>query len=342
MSLRILSAANVEHLINKLSLNELISETGKVFHLLSHEALSISNPLRSTVGLDAGGRLLTMAASVKQLGTSVKLVGIVPESRQPGLAATTVFLDGSSGVPRCILNARHLTALRTAAGSLLATRLLLLGARPPVTLALFGSGLQAQYHAELFLASFQSIRNCYILCRDRSSRSAQTLSARLNSRADPERQVVTTLVSEQDEDRISRILEADILCFATPSTVPLVDSSWVQPGAHVVLVGSYTPAMREVPAELIKRASKIVVDSREHALAEAGELSSTAADDLMELGKLVSAEGDGIAEEVAIAQKGNITIFKSVGLAIQDVMIASLLTRQAEALSVGTVIEEFD
>lgn len=356
MSLRILSAANVEHLVANLALNELLSHTAKLFHQLSHESEPfISNPIRSTATM-SNHTLLMMPAHVNNLGTSVKLIAVpssTVEERRPGLAATTVYFDSSSGVPKCILNARHLTALRTAAGSLLATRLLV--SSPPKRLVLFGAGLQIQYHAELILSEYSTIETCYILNRSTNLR-ATALYTRL-SRNHPTKSIRLMTRDEEGVDRIIRT--CDILCFATPSRVPLVESSWVKAGAHIILVGSYTRDMHEIPTELVKRASKIVVDSREHAMHEAGELIAADCSDLVELGELVNSEGVPITGTIGNAQIGNtITLFKSVGLAVQasisvlhnsdfliwwqDVMIAHLLTLRAETSSIGTVIDNFD
>jgi len=435
MSLRILSAANVEQLIARqmIPLSELVAETGRVFHRLSHDPLSISNPDRSSVSMHAHGTLLSMPAYVSGIGASVKLVAVpkYPNESQTispldgnygnqqtarrvrisssGLAATTIVLDPSSGVPKCIINARQLTALRTAAGSLLATQLLLTTSSAPKTLVLFGAGLQIEYHAEFILSAFPSIHSCYLLTRSAPTAAttnpnsvprASRVCARLREAHPAKRISIVSRVNEdgdEEEDDGTSVAKpdlsnrhkplfprswreacsvADILVFATPSTTPLVRSSWIRAGAHLVLVGSYTPDMHEVPTSLINRASRVVVDSRDHSMREAGELIAAELNpqsDLVELGELVDPSGNPVLGPIHSARTGEITIFKSVGLAIQvslwnffqkkvvfffifflsvlpttiffiwqDVMIGQMLLERAEALAIGTVIQDFD
>lgn len=283
------------------------------------------------------------------------------------------MFDEQTGIARAVVNARHLTALRTAAGSLLASQLLLSrpepelelmpGARasnvtsPPRHVLFWGAGLQIEYHAKLILEGFPSIESCYILNRTPNARATElveTLSRAYPSKhfqlvITPNEKTNTTTTRDTTGDthtitnsgtdesenckstgtsatwfpRSSLIKAADILCFATSATTPLISTtlaSYIKPGAHLILIGSYTPNMHEVCTEVIKRASKIVVDSREHAMREAGELIDAGLDgssDLLELGELIDEDGRPRSELVQTAQKGDITIFKSVGLAVQ-------------------------
>lgn len=429
MSLRILSAKDVEALIAMISLDELVGQTARLFYSSStcSESQLIQCPPRTTVEMP-GWTLLTMPAYVAGQGMSVKLVGVPQanngpyrdlfeassrsnetklknpalvddgdhsKSQKAGLPATTIVVEEKSGNVKSIINARHLTALRTAAGSLLATELLLLGASSsshtaapheadggertgPKTLVLFGAGLQIQYHAELLLARFPTIQCCHIINRRKNERGSQLWSRLMDRYGQTKKITLSGLYGDDGADETrpreegkglqesasdharshssirlvdataaarSKTLEGDIVCFATSASEPLATADWIKEGAHLILVGSYTRTMHEVSTDLIKRASKIVVDSREHCMLEAGELIDAELDgerDLVELGELVDSSGKPLAARIAAATQGSITCFKSVGLAMQDVMIATLVTTHAEAHSVGTLIPDFD
>jgi ornithine cyclodeaminase/alanine dehydrogenase-like protein (mu-crystallin family) len=152
--------------------------------------------------------------------------------------------------------------------------------------------------------------------------------------------------------RRAEIAAADIILCATSARAPLMgdEEQYVKPGAHVVLVGSYTHEMHEVSGALLARAGKrVVVDSREAGLAEAGELIAAGASggDLVEVGELVRLKEDGAweADEARCADvraKGDVTVWKSVGVAVQDVAIAARVVARAEEMGLGTRIPGYD
>ena len=149
---------------------------------------------------------------------------------------------------------------------------------------------------------------------------------------------------------------ADIICCVTPSTAPLFPSEWVRPDTHVILVGSYTPAMEEVDTALIKRARVVLVDSRSACAEEAGELIAAGVPQarMVEVGELLrSTEVPGEKSwgwepdkqrvaEVLAAGTGDVTIFKSVGIGAQDVAIAVATVERAMEMGIGTVVPGFD
>jgi len=120
-------------------------------------------------------------------------------------------------------------------------------------------------------------------------------------------------------DLQNAVSSADIICTATPSTRPLFKAHWVKAGTHLNLIGSYTIHMAEVEDDLIRRAGKILVDSREACQREAGELVSAgiALRDMVEVGQVLEMNGDSIQNEIAnMKSAGDVTIFKSVGLGV--------------------------
>jgi len=145
------------------------------------------------------------------------------------------------------------------------------------------------------------------------------------------------------------LLEADIICTATSSHSPLFSASYIRKGTHINLIGSYTPNMLEVDTDVIRRAGKIAVDSRAACLIEAGELLRARLDEtqLVELGELASIDGNGkvIKDEAKCASAragGDITIFKSVGVGLQDIAITDLVVSRAKQMGVGINIASYD
>ena len=233
-------------------------------------------------------------------------------------------------------------------GSVLATRLL--SSKVPKTLVAFGAGKQIKAHIDLLLRAFLSFESCTIV-----NRTGPADNARLRALASFLRQshpsVAFSAIMLDDRDRVKvAVGKADVICTATSSEKPLFPSEWVSPGTHLNLVGSFTPHMHEVDTELINRTWKVVVDSRDACAVEAGELiaAGKAMDPkahLIELGELVKGAEDGKFVPVELPDElrksGGVTIFKSVGVGLQDVAIASLVLSRAERKGYGTRIENY-
>ncbi|KAI6106082.1 hypothetical protein EDD16DRAFT_1632108 [Pisolithus croceorrhizus] len=245
-------------------------------------------------------------------------------------------MDEETGCVKAIVNASALTALRTAAGSVLATRSLL--SKPPTSLVAFGAGKQIEAHVDLHIRAFPSIKRFVIINRSRNMRLENLLSELRRSHPHV---TIEGLASDDTTNVRSAVSHASIICTATSSTHPLFPSEWVAPGTHLNLVGSFKPGMVEVDCDLIKRAGTIVVDSAEACAVEAGELiaSGLRAEDMIEIGRLVG-DRQGELGEIQMT-KGDVTVFKSVGIGLQDVAIARYVVSKAESLAVGTVVENF-
>lgn len=221
----------------------------------------------------------------------------------------------------------------------------------------FGAGKQIEAHVNLHLGAYPSIRTCTIVNRSRNTR-AEVLLANLQTRFPDV--VFTLLVSAQRTEVQEAMWDAQIVVCATSSREALFPSSWVRAGTHVILIGSYTPAMREVDDELVLRAvgsggeggvqkQNLLVDSREACAAEAGELISAGVggDQVVEIGEFVLSRlrvvgsGDG-APPGEPADRSQITMFKSVGVGLQDVAIACAVVKKAEELGIGLVVNGYD
>ncbi|KAH9165874.1 hypothetical protein EDB89DRAFT_2007259 [Lactarius sanguifluus] len=307
-------------------------------------------------------RVLFMPARIADIGTTIKVVSVPLLSGDTrGIPASTLVLDEKSGATKALVNARALTALRTAAGSVLATLIL----HPPATakfrhLVAFGAGLQISSHIRQFLDTYPTIARITVINRTHNAR----LTALLGDlqRDYPSTSFVALSSSSADEQHRESAIEAavrqaDCICCATSSTSPLFPSEWVRPGTHVVLVGSYKPEMAEVDTALIRRARAVVVDSRAACAVEAGELIAAGVPQaaMVEVGELLRRAPAGVEEEswawepdaprvaeLLSAGTGDVTIFKTVGLGAQDVAIAVATVDRAMEMGIGTMVSDFE
>ncbi len=324
MRLRVLSRHQIAAAID---IHAAIDAMRSAFAQLSDGRATV--PVRMSLATPDGTTLL-MPAWLPDPGTlGVKLVSVFPGNRERGVRsvnAATLLFDPRSGEPRALLEAGWLTALRTGAAGALAADLL---ARPDAsTVALFGAGVQAR--AQLTgLRAVRPIRQVRIVSR--SAALARRLAEELRREADAP-SVATPA------DAADAVRGADLIVAATDSATPVFRGATVDAGTHVNGIGSYDPAMREVDRELIRRA-RIVVDSREAALREAGELV-----DAIEAGALDASAVDEIGEIVAGARPGRrsadqITFFKAVGNAAQDAAVAARVLEAAEARDLGVLVD---
>jgi alanine dehydrogenase len=262
---------------------------------------------------------------------TVKVVSLFDGNRLRGLAriqAAVLVMDTDTGRPIALLEGATLTAIRTAAASGAATDLL---ARPESrTVALFGAGVQARYHARAICA-VRSIEEIRIY-----SRTPAAVEAMIRElQEDPE--IPARLVAASSPAAALR--NADLVCCTTTASEPVFADSELAPGAHVNAVGSFKPAVREVPPETVIRAA-VFVDSRAAGWEEAGDLIQPLQAGLIsrdhvlaELGELVAGAHPGRtgAEQV--------TLFKSVGIAVQDAVAARETVACARRLGLGTEVE---
>jgi alanine dehydrogenase len=286
--------------------------------------------------LDQGATTLVMPAYLRtgrELG--LKVVGVFPDNTARGLPtvpATVLLLDAATGLPLALMDGTYLTALRTGAASGLATDLL---ARPEARVAaLFGAGGQAPYQLEA-VCRVRRIERVWLV--NRTLIHAEQLAEQVAGWGEWRPSEVR--VADPARESQAAVADADVILTATSSSEPLFAGDWVRPGTHVNAIGAFTPAMCELDAALLRRAL-VVVDQRTAALAEAGDLlramreGALGADAIhAELGELVLGTRPGRTDPEQI------TVFKSVGLAVQDVAVASYAYRQAIRLGLGTAIE---
>ncbi len=322
----ILSAADVRALV---PMEEAIRLMGVAFAELS--AGRAQSPLRTPLHNEQlGGVTLFMPAAVPALGgLGMKIVSVFPTNRErdlPTIMAIVGVIVAETGKPLAILDGTFLTALRTGAVSGKATELL--AREDSRTLLCIGAGAQAFTQVWAVVTARPGIERILISSRTRAR--AEGLVERLRAEL-PDIGARATVA----DDLRAATREADIVCTATNATEPLFDDADLRPGAHINAVGAYTPAMQEVPPATVARAY-VVVDEVKAALAEAGDLVKPLEAGLIdhahletELGQIASGDRPGRTSPEQI------TVFKSVGNAVQDIAVARFAVERAEATGRG-------
>ncbi len=255
---------------------------------------------------------------------TIKIVTVYNDNRAsydlPTIHGVLLLHDARTGKPLALMDAEHLTAMRTGAVSGVATRWL---ARPDASVAtLFGAGIQAATQL-LAMAAVRPLRAVQVVALGDISAFCAQMTAQLGIPVTP---VANTRAAVE---------AADLICTATNSPTPLFDGAWLRPGTHINAIGAYTKTTRELDTEAIRR-SRVLVDRRQAAQVEAGDLVIP-----MQEGVIGP---DHVAGELAELVTGGITgrrtpqeitLFKSVGLALQDAVTAALVYRRAVAQGIG-------
>lgn len=319
MTVRLLRAADLALVC---PMADAISAVANGFAALSSGQATV--PVRLSVPLRHDGMALTMPAALAGSSSySVKVVTVAPGNAlagRPLIMATVLLGDAVTGELLAILDGTALTALRTgAAGGVAARELSRVGSSRA---ALFGAGAQARAQL-LALAAVRPIREVRVVTRDPSHAAA------LRAWAAQERALSGVAIRPcAPKDAVA---DADIVVTATTSRTPVFQGAWLAAGVHVTAVGSFTPEMRELDDDTL-RGARLVVDQRAGALAEAGELRGRRPEDVIELGEILSGRALG---RTADAQR---TVFKSVGNAIQDLVVAARAFERARELGIGEEI----
>jgi alanine dehydrogenase len=259
-------------------------------------------------------------------GSDGKYFGAKVYSSHPRHGAHFLFLlyRAADAEPLALVEANHLGQIRTGAASGLATRLL--ASENASSVAIIGSGFQAATQLEAMLA-VRKIADVRVWSRDRGKRAGFAAEASVRFGM-PIRPVET---AEQ------AVRDAAIVVTATNAREPVLESEWVRAGAHINAMGSNQAARRELPAELVRRADWIVVDSKEQARMESGDLLMALDDQDWASRRLVELQ-DVVSGQVLV-RPGEITLFKSNGLAVEDVIAAAFVYERALAAGRGRQVE---
>jgi len=277
-------------------------------------AVGVQVPVRHAHRLSDADTLLLMPAwSETALG--VKLVTVMPGNSAHGVEtvqAIYVLLDRATGEPRALLDGDALTLRRTAATSALAARYL--AREDAQNLLLIGAGRLGPHLACAHYALRPGLRRVFVWARDpaRAQSAAQWLRDQ-------------SLPAQAALDLECAVREAQIVTCATTSTAPIVRGAWLAPGTHLDLVGGFTPAMREIDDAAAARA-RIFVDTYTGALAEAGDLLSPMASGAISRASIVAELAELVrGEKTGRTRAEEITLFKSVGTALEDLAAAELV-----------------
>ncbi len=291
------------------------------------------SPLRTVLPLHEGAAdALYMPAYVPALGAlGVKMVSVFsgnPARGLPLIHALVCLTDPETGEPLAILDGTYLTALRTGAASGAATDLL--ARAESRVLVAFGAGAQGVT---------QVAAVCAVRPIERVVVVDPNPDARERFRAAVEADWNDLLDRLEFSDDPRAVGEADVVCAATTSRTPVFDDGDLRPGTHINAVGAYTPEMQEIPPATVRR-STVVVDAVDAALAEAGDLIKPLRDGIIdrehlqrEIGMVAAGLASGRSTE------DEITFFKSVGNAVQDVVVARRAVDRARDQGIGMTIE---
>ncbi|MGB9812895.1 MAG: ornithine cyclodeaminase family protein [Thermovenabulum sp.] len=323
---------SAEEMKKVLSMKEAIEAVKEAYKTLS-EGKSIV-PLRTNISVEKEkGQILFMPAYVGGVNfAGVKIVSVYPENIKKGLPsvpATMVLVDGETGIVNAIMDGTYLTRLRTGAASGVATEIL--SNKYAKKAIIFGTGGQAETQLWALL-SVRDLEEVYVYDIDfnRAKDFAQKMSQNFKNYG-----AKITAVENSDEV----LPEVDIITTVTTSKKPVFNGNLIKKGVHINGIGAYTPEMQEIPEEAVLKADKIFVDSKEACLAEAGDLiiplkKGTIGEEKItgEIGKVLTGELPGRTSE------NEITLFKSVGLAVQDVVTAAKIYEKALELGLGSKI----
>jgi len=329
MKLKILTREEVAKAVN---MAEAIETVKKAFIQLSSGKAEM--PLRTQVPVEKrkGVTLFMPAYLADSDAMGAKIVSVFPNNQKrkiPTVHALVIVVDAKTGRPTAVMDGTYLTALRTGAASGVATDILC--REDACVAAIFGAGTQSRTQLEA-ICTVRSIEKVWVY--DVVPRAASAYVEEMKKHGNPIPQDI--FVAESPKQAVS---EADIICAATTSSRSVFNDSDLKPGVHINGVGSYTPEMQEIPAATVVR-SKVIVDSRQAALAEAGDLIIPIEGGLIsnshihgEIGELAAGKISGRESEEET------TFFKSVGLAVQDVSVAELVLRRANEMGLGLDVD---
>ena len=269
--------------------------------LMDFSAGKVAQPVRQVIPVDPPGGFYGMMPALTPEGLGQKIVTFYPpnaETNLPTHMATILLNDPQTGAPLAVMDGRLITEMRTAAVSAAATKLL---AQPNAKiLAILGSGVQARSHAEALrlVRQFEEIR-VWSPNKSHAEQFAKEIGAKT--------------MSAQDAVR-----DADVVVTATSSRMSILRGAWLRPGCHVNSVGACRPDWRELDDDAMRNV--IFVDSREAALKESGDVVLSGAKVYAELGEAFAGKASRASET---------TIFKSLGMAVEDIAAALLVYQSA-------------
>ncbi|MFO1394295.1 MAG: ornithine cyclodeaminase family protein [Steroidobacteraceae bacterium] len=287
-------------------------------------------PLRQVMPVpSAGGLFGTMPGCLSEPSAfGIKLLSLMPGNPAAGYSSHLglyVLFEPEHGRPVAVMEASALTAIRTAAASVVATRAL---ARPGVsTLAILGTGEEARAHLECWTAVRPFER---VIVWGRRIEAARELAAHARRIGVPSVEVA--------DSTSAAVRTADVVCTVTAARTAILNGADVRPGTHLCLVGASVASAREVDDECVARA-RYFVDSRASAMAQAGELLDAIAASVVTEDHVAGEIGEVLGGAIAGRRSDEeVTIYKSLGVAAQDIAAATIVHRRAVELGVGSIV----
>lgn len=305
---------------------------------IMREALSaladgkVYQPLRTVIrppGAAGAMGMMPAYASGDRAAYGLKALCVFPQNPARGLDShqgAVMLFSADTGELLAMMNAAAITAIRTAAVSGVATQLL---AKPDAgDLAILGSGVQARSHLRA-MSVVRSIRQCRIVSRKKQN--AESFVAEMQPQFPFKIEIVDTIKEA--------LAGADLVVTATNAAEPIVKREWISPGAHLNVVGSSIPTTREVDGPTMAAAT-LFVDRRESTINEAGDYLMAVRDGAIGADHIRAEIGEVlVGEKPGRTSPDEITLFKSLGLATEDLFSAEYLYRQAQQSDVGTWVE---
>jgi len=271
--------------------------------LIDFSAGKVTQPVRSIIAVDPPGGFMGLMPALSE-GLGVKIVMFYPPNAARGIPthmAMIFLVDPETGTPLAVMDGRLITEMRTAAVSAAATKLL---ASPETKiLAILGSGVQARSHVEALrlIRNFEEIR-----VWSPNAANAERFANEIGAKA----------MSAE-----AAVREADVVVTATSSKMSILRGAWLRPGCHVNAVGACRPDWRELDDETMSNV--VFVDSRDGAMQESGDVILSGAKIYAELGEALAGKVPARANET--------TVFKSLGMAVEDIAAALLVYRSVTA-----------
>ena len=318
---RLLTEADVRAV---LTMDDLIETMASA--LRSFSMKQVEQPVRTVIQVSGNDAFFgTMPAYAREpAALGAKLVTVFGSNAAKGLhthLASIVLLDPETGGLIALLDGRYITEARTAAVSAVSSRLL--ARTTAASLAIIGSGVQARSHLEA-LGQVHRLRHISVWSPTKERRdrfAAESTSAPCDVKA----------VNHAGE----AIVGADLIVLATSSPAPVIENGWVKPGAHVMSVGACRPNQREMDPALTAR-GRLFVDSRAAALVESGDVVMGIDEGRFAADHIVAELGEVANGHAGRRSDTEVTIFKSLGMAIEDVTAADLAYRRAVEKGLGT------
>ncbi len=311
-----------------LSMSQAIEAMREAFRLLSSGEVVVPLRLHLDIPEQQGIELVkpVYVPSLQRIG--MKVISLFRKNYLRGLPlshALMMVFDATTGIPLALMDGNLLTAIRTGAAAGLATDLL--ARKNAQILAIFGAGFQARYQIEA-IRTVRSIQKILIFDQDVSK--ALQLATEIHLMDYPEVNVAT---------KPEVLQEADIICTVTTSDTPVFSDSLITPGVHINAMGSFKPSSREIPEETIQRA-KVVADQKEACLKEAGDILIPIAENKISVDHIYAELGELISGlKIGRESEQEITLFKSVGNAVQDLLAAHMVLINSQQKKLGVELK---